>query len=72
MTISAERSNTGFIYVGDGQVSSTYYGIDLDAADSITFTAVDLGIPGFISLSDIWIDCSVSGDGVSVMFLRRE
>ena len=73
VTISAERSNTGFIYVGDSTVSSTNYGVDLDAADSVTFTAPDMGIKhGNISLEDIWIDCSVSGDGVAAMYLRGE
>lgn len=70
--IQAESTNTGKIYVGDNQVSSTSYGADLAASDSVTFRAEDLGMANVkISLDDIWLDTSVSTDGVSVIYLER-
>jgi len=70
--ITAERSNTGYVYVGDNQVSSTAYGADLAAGDSIRISSKEYGwADAKISLKDIWIDVSVSGDGVSVMYLER-
>ena len=70
--LQAERSNTGYIYIGDSEVSSTNYGIDLNTADSITITAETFGLAGAtISLKDIWLIPSVSGDGVSAFYLVR-
>ena len=70
--IQAERSNTGYIYIGDSEVSSSNYGVDLGAADSQTITSQTFGLAGAtISLKDIWIDASVSTDGVSVLYLER-
>ena len=71
--ITAERSNTGVIYVGDNQVSSTRYGADLGAGDSIRMSAVELGWANAnISLKDIWLIPSVATEGVSVMYLERK
>ena len=68
--IQAERSNTGYVYIGDNQVSATNYGVDLASGDSITLSAKELGwADAKISLKDIWHFSSVSGDGVSCMFL---
>ena len=73
VVITAERSNTGYVYVGDKEVSSTRYGVDLSAGDSIRMSAVDYGWANAeLSLKDVWLDVSVSGDGVSVMYLKRE
>jgi len=71
--ITAERSNTGYVYIGDENVSSTHYGADLSAGDSIRMTAIDFGYEAGtqISLTDIWLDVSVSGDGVSVMYMEE-
>ena len=72
VVITAERSNTGYVYVGDKEVSSTQYGADLSAGDSIRILAADYGwADAKISLKDIWLDVSVSGDGVSAMYLER-
>ena len=69
VTLTAERSNTGYVYVGDSEVSSTNYGFDLMAGDSYTISPVEFGLAtAHISLKDIWLDVSVSGDGVSVLF----
>lgn len=72
VTLQAERSNTGVVYIGDSAVSATNYGFDLASADSVTFSAQELGMAsGYISLKDIWHISSVSGDGVSVTYLER-
>jgi hypothetical protein len=69
VTLTAERSNTGYVYVGDSEVSSTNYGFDLMAGDSYTISPTDFGLAkAHISLEDIWLDVSVSGDGVSILF----
>ena len=71
--MQAEVSNTGQIYVGDNQVSSTSCGIELDSGDSITLNAASLGwAEGKIDLSAIWLDCSVSTDGVWCTYLERQ
>lgn len=57
VTIIAKKSNTGKIYVGGNDVSSTVYGVELSAGDRITLK---------ISNSNLaYIDASVSGEGVS-------
>jgi hypothetical protein len=72
VTIQAEVSNTGQVYVGDSSVSATNCGIELDSGDSITIDAASLGsTDALISLSDIWLDVSVSTDGVWCMYLGR-
>ena len=69
--LQAIRGNTGYVYVGDNQVSSTNYGIDLGAGDPVTISSEDFGMgKADISLKDIWLDVSVSGDGVSVFYLE--
>jgi len=57
VTIIAKRTNTGYIYVGGNDVSSTVYGAELAANDSITIAVNNTNL--------IWIDASVSGEGVS-------
>lgn len=57
VTLIALKDNTGSIYVGGGNVSSSVYGAELQAKDSITL-ALD-------NASLAWLDCSVSGEGVS-------
>lgn len=57
VTIIAKRTNAGYIYAGKNNVSSTVYGIELAAKDSFTF-AVN-------NANEIWLDASVSGEGIS-------
>ena len=57
ITIIAKRANTGYIYVGGATVSSTVYGADLAALDSITLPVSNA--------NEIYIDASVSGEGIS-------
>jgi hypothetical protein len=56
VTVKALHANTGYIYVGTNPVTSTT-GFVLDAGEQI-FIEVD-------NLADVYIDCSVSGEGVS-------
>jgi len=60
VVIKALAANTGKIYVGDSTVSSTT-GFILDAGETISFD-ID-------NLSDIYIDSSVNGEGVSYVYL---
>lgn len=57
VTIIAKKTNTGSIYVGTSDVSSTVYGVTLSANESFTFP--------ISSTSLVYIDSSVSGEGVS-------
>ena len=73
IAIQAEVSNTGQIYIGDNQVSATSCGIELDSGDSQTISAAALGMAhGQISVNDIWLDSSVSTDGVWCAYLERK
>lgn len=57
VTVIAKRGNTGSIYVGGNDVSSTVYGVELQSLDSFTFQVSNTSV--------IWIDASVSGEGIS-------
>jgi len=72
VTIQAERSNTGTIYVGDSNVVSTAYGVALGAGDSVTISGDQYGShPNKVKLSTIYLDTSVNGDGVSYFYLQE-
>lgn len=58
ITIIAEASNTGQIFVGGSDVASTT-NTGLDSGEAVT-----LASPHGFLLSDIWLDSSVNGDGV--------
>ena len=71
VTIQAKSINTGTVYIGDNQVSSSL-GIELVAGDSIALQNDDLGsADAKISLRNIWLDVSVNGEGVTVLYLER-
>ncbi len=57
VTLIALKDNTGSIYVGGNNVSSSVYGAELQAKDSLTLTVDNANL--------IWLDCSVSGEGIS-------
>ncbi len=57
ITIIAKRLNTGYIFVGGSNVSSTVYGVELAAKESFTFVVANANL--------IYIDASVSGEGIS-------
>ena len=72
VTFQAELFNTGIIYIGDNQVSSSNYAYGLVAGDSVSLDALILGLaPIFISLNEIWIDTSSDGDKLVVSMLQR-
>lgn len=72
MVIQAEVSNTGQMYVGDETVAAANTGMELDSGDALTLTAPNIGNAlSTIDLNEIWLDSSVSGDGVWVMYLER-
>ena len=69
--IQAEITNTGYVYVGNSTVSSTDYFALLVAGASVSLDALSLGLSDAkIDLSEIWLDVSVSTDGVSVGYLE--
>lgn len=57
VTLIGLSSNTGSIYVGGSNVSSAVFGAELSAKDSITLPVNNTNL--------IWIDASVSGEGIS-------
>lgn len=57
ITIVANRANTGYIYVGGSDVSSTVHAIELQTKDTATFYVSNT--------NQLWIDSSVNGEGVS-------
>lgn len=57
VTIIAKRENTGYIYAGKNTVSSIVYGVELSAKDSFDFAVSNA--------NEIWIDSSISGEGIS-------
>lgn len=61
VTLIGLPSNTGSIYVGGNNVSSSVFGANLSAKDSITLAVNNTNL--------IWIDTSVSGNGVSYIAL---
>ena len=63
--ITAETDNTGIICVGSSTVVaslSTRQGIPLSLGDSVGLPCVDL--------SDIWLDTTVNGDGVTFTYVN--
>lgn len=57
VTIIALDTNTGYIYIGGSDVSTSVYGAKLAAKDSITLPVSNTSI--------IYMDASVSGEGIS-------
>jgi len=68
VTIKALSTNTGIVYVGDHTVSSSV-GFELNARDTVTLETSDSDHA--INLTNIYLDASVSGEGVSFIYLRR-
>lgn len=57
VTVIARKGNTGSIYIGGKDVSGTNFGVELEANESFTFMISNSNL--------IYIDASVSGEGVS-------
>ncbi|MGG4034221.1 hypothetical protein ABEV74_11060 [Paenibacillus cisolokensis] len=61
VTVIAKDTNTGFIYAGSNNVSSSVYGVKLKPDASYDFEVSNANM--------IWIDASVSGEGISFVAL---
>ena len=61
VTLIAKNGNVGSIYVGGNDVSSTVYGVELETKDSVTLQVNNTNL--------IYIDSSVSGEGISYVAL---
>ena len=61
VTVIARKGNTGSIFVGGSDVSSSLFGVELKANESFTFAVRNANL--------IYIDASVSGEGVSYVAL---
>lgn len=57
ITIIAKRSNTGSIFIGGADVSSSVYGIELHASETFDIDIANTNL--------LWIDASVNGEGIS-------
>ena len=67
VTLRANTTNAGYIYVSmNSQAASAAFGYILSAGEVITLDVHDI-YDGFLDLSEIWIDASVSGDGISYL-----
>lgn len=71
----ALATNTGYIYIGDADVSSTNYMARLTIpsasnAPSWAIRASDLSDHG-IQLSNFWVDSSVNGEKVMVTYMYK-
>lgn len=60
ITIRALSTNTGIIYVGNSSVTSSN-GFQLSPQETVS---IDLS-----NLSNVWLDASVSGEGVTYIYL---
>lgn len=69
------KTNTGYIYVGLSDVSSTQYITCLSAGEGLTLSPDGVGnvrpVSGEINLSSIWFDSSVSGEKVMITYIQR-
>lgn len=68
----ADDNNSGVVYIGDENVSSTRYAVALDAEESFTISAdtfTDYG-DEFI-LSDFYAATDNAGDDVRVSYVKR-
>lgn len=72
ITVQAASGNTGNIFVGDSNVSTTR-GIELDAGQAWTQVADPTGRAGSeeFLLSDIYLDAGTSGDKARVVYTKR-
>ena len=72
VTIQAKLGNTGIVYIGDNQVSSTNYGHELLGGDSVSMNAVNRGSDiNLIKLNEIWLDTNSNNDQVAVSSWRE-
>lgn len=68
-TVQAKCANTGYIYVGGANVSSSN-GIEIAACQAAVFGTVIDG-RAYYDLAEIYIDASVNGEGVKFTYATR-
>lgn len=70
VVIQAKPGNTGNIFVGTADVSSSDYGVVLAPGASTTLVAshIETGESG-LDLTSIWVDAAVNGEGVTFLYL---
>jgi hypothetical protein len=66
LVIKAKVGNAGNITIGYSSVSALNTGSDFFSLTAGQSLAVDVD-----NLNDIWLDCTVSGDGVEYVFERQ-
>lgn len=66
--IQAKRSNTGNVYIGGSDVSSTT-GTSLIAGQ--TYNLSLSGTDGLYDLQRLWLDVDTSGEGVTVTYFEN-
>jgi len=70
VTVKAKSANTGDIYIGGSSVDST--GFKLGAGQAVTFGDQEVsGEDTIFNLENIYIDSSVSGEGVEILGNKR-
>lgn len=67
--IRALKANTGIIYVGDATVASTN-GYALSLSDVYKFSDGGGNVTTVIDLSQIYLDSSANGEGVTVFYTK--
>ncbi len=70
--ITAKAANTTNIFVGGSDVSGITNGVTLAAGESYSIAAHDAnGSTMEINLSEVYIDATTNGEGVTYSFLKR-
>lgn len=63
-------TNTGYVFIGDLNVSSTR-GMWLDAALGQSLTLPEASVPLYIDLATVFVDAAVNGEGVNILYGKR-
>lgn len=66
--IQIDMDNTGSIFVGDLNVSSSSFGVELSTTGLLTVGFGSSDNNANFDLAEIWIDSEQNGEGVSVLY----
>jgi hypothetical protein len=70
--IQAKAGNTGVVYIGTSEVSSSAYAVRLTAGNSYSVEMPVIGGHAMeVDLSELYLDVGTSGDGVTVAYYVR-
>ena len=70
--ITAATGNTGTIYIGDSNVASNRFALELDAGIAGTIDSPTAkGGSDMFDLKDIYFDGGTTGDDINVAYLQR-